>query len=97
MTRERRTKGNDAPTTVSTYLDDEDQQQQEEDDEHDFDSAMTVSVAHDLLGDAIEVLDGILQQRQTTADSTTTSSSVTPIRRVTRSRGVSKPKRSSNK
>ena len=97
MTRERRTKGNDAPTTVSTSFDDEEQQQQEEDDENDFDSAITVSEANALLDDPIQVLDGMLQQQRTTSDSAPTNSSATLARRISRTRGITKPKRTTDK
>lgn len=89
MTRERRTKGNDARRTVSASFDEEAQQQQEEDDENDFDSAITVSQADDLMDDAIEVLDSILQQQtQPATNSSTAISSVTTTRGITRNRRV---------
>ncbi|CAF3398621.1 unnamed protein product, partial [Rotaria socialis] len=48
--------------TVSTSANDEEQQLQEEEDESDFDSALTVTEAYDLLDDAMRLLDGRIQQ-----------------------------------
>jgi hypothetical protein len=69
----------------NSKLDDEEQQLQEEEDNSDFDSAISVSEAYDLLDGAIHVLDDIIQQQQqattTTQDS---SSSPAPSGRVTK-------------
>jgi hypothetical protein len=90
MTRERRTKGNEKQTTVSkstvsTSADDEDEQLQEEDDESDFNSAVAVSQAYDLLDNAMHVLDDMIQQQQPALPIPTTVSLALPPGRSTRS------------
>ena len=80
LTRDRRTKGNAKQGVISTIdndskFDEEEQQLQEEEEKSDFDSALAVSEAHDLLDGAIHVLDKMIQQQQ--ANSTTQSTSST--------------------
>ena len=97
LTRERRTKGNEKETTVSTGTDDEDLQLQEDEDESDFDSALTVTEAYDLLDNAIHVLDDMIQQQQPTVAATTAAFSINPPGRTTRSERIITGNTSSNK
>ena len=74
ITRERRTKENQKRTTVSASMvspivDEEDQQLQEEEDDSDFDSALISSQAYNLLDNAMQILDDMIQ-RQSASSST---------------------------
>lgn len=74
LTRERRTKANEkrknSEMTVSSFVDDEDDQIQEEDDDSDFDSSQIASQANNLLGNAMGILNDMIEQQQQALDDT---------------------------
>lgn len=78
-------KGNAKKPVTSTIddeskFDEEEQQLQDEEERSDFDSALAVSEAHDLLDGAMHVLDDMIQQQQINSTAQSNSSAVSTER-----------------